>query len=42
LKNTEDEKSNMLWKRRKIKWWIFGEGENRKNVNVEERWKKQI
>jgi hypothetical protein len=33
LKNAEDEKSNMLWKRRKIKWWIFGEGENRKNVN---------
>jgi hypothetical protein len=22
----------MLWKRRNIKWWIFGEGENRKNA----------
>jgi hypothetical protein len=26
-------KSNMLWKRRKIKWWIFREGENQKNAN---------
>jgi hypothetical protein len=28
----KDEKSKMLWKRRNIKWWIFGEGENRKNA----------
>jgi hypothetical protein len=28
LENAKDEQSNMLWKRRKIKWWIFGEGEN--------------
>jgi hypothetical protein len=30
LKNAKDEKSNMLWTRRKIKWWIFGERENKK------------
>jgi hypothetical protein len=30
LKNAKDEKSNMLQERRKIEWWIFGEGENRK------------
>jgi hypothetical protein len=30
LKNAKDEKSNMLWKRMKIKWHIFGEGGNRK------------
>jgi hypothetical protein len=23
LENAKDEQSNMLWKRRKIKWWIF-------------------
>jgi hypothetical protein len=28
FENAKDEKSNMLWKRRKIKWQIFGEGEN--------------
>jgi hypothetical protein len=33
LKHAKDEKSNMLWKKRKIKWQIFGEGENRKNAN---------
>jgi hypothetical protein len=33
LKNAKDEKSNLLWKRWKIKWQIFGEGENKKNVN---------
>jgi hypothetical protein len=33
LKNVKDEKSNMLWKRRKIKWWIFGEGEKLRNAN---------
>jgi hypothetical protein len=33
LKNARDEKSNMLLKRRKMKWWIFGEGENWKNAN---------
>jgi hypothetical protein len=27
LKNAKVEKSNLLWKRRKIKWQIFGEGE---------------
>jgi hypothetical protein len=32
-------KSNMLWKRRKIKWWIFREGENQKMEMVEERQK---
>jgi hypothetical protein len=37
LKNARDEKSNMLWKRRKIKWWTFGEGENRKMQMMEER-----
>jgi hypothetical protein len=31
--NAKDEKLNMLWKRRKIKWQIFGEGENQKNAN---------
>jgi hypothetical protein len=31
--NAKDEKLNMLWKRRKIKWQIFGEGENKKNAN---------
>jgi hypothetical protein len=29
LKNAKDEKSNMLWKRRILKWWIFGERECR-------------
>jgi hypothetical protein len=33
LKNAKDEKSNMLWKSKKIKWRIFGKGENRKNAN---------
>jgi hypothetical protein len=33
LKNAKDEKENMLWKRRKIKWRFFGEGENQKNAN---------
>jgi hypothetical protein len=33
LKNAKDAKSNMLWKRINIKWWIFGEGENQKNAN---------
>jgi hypothetical protein len=42
LKNGKDEKSNMLWKRRKIKWWIFEEGENQKNANGRRRWKNQI
>jgi hypothetical protein len=37
LKNAKDEKSNMLWTRRKIKWWIFGERENKKMQMVEER-----
>jgi hypothetical protein len=37
LKNAKDEKSNLLWKRRKIKWRIFGEGENKKMQMVEER-----
>jgi hypothetical protein len=32
----------MLWKRRKTKWWIFGEGENKKMQMVEERQKNQI
>jgi hypothetical protein len=41
-KNEKDEKLNMLWKRRKIKWWIFLEGENRRMQMVEERQKKQI
>jgi hypothetical protein len=42
LKNAKDEKSNMLWKKRKIKWRIFGEGENKKMQMVEERLKNQI
>jgi hypothetical protein len=42
LKNAKDEKSNMLWTRRKIKWWIFGERENKKMQMVEERRKNQI
>jgi hypothetical protein len=32
----------MLWKRRKLKWQIFGEGENKKMQMVEERRKNQI
>jgi hypothetical protein len=33
LKNAKDGKLNMLRKRRKLKWQIFGEGENQKNAN---------
>jgi hypothetical protein len=32
FKNAKDEKSNLLWKRRNIKWRIFGEGDNWKNA----------
>jgi hypothetical protein len=40
LKNAKDGKLNMPRKRRKLKWQIFGEGENQKMQMVEERQKK--
>jgi hypothetical protein len=36
LKNAKVEKSNMLWKRGKIKWWIFG----REKIKKCKWWKK--
>jgi hypothetical protein len=42
LENANVEKSNMLWKRRKMKnWWIIGEIEN-KNANGGRRAKSHI
>jgi hypothetical protein len=41
LRNAKDEQIKYTVEKEK-KWWIFGEGENRKMQMVEEKWKNQI